>query len=273
MTFERFEGRKDVGSSRIRAQWVINHWPDAEIFVQGKEYDVVIYQKAYWVEHAKLFKGVKILDICDPDFLHWGYRTKEMIEEVDAITCPTEALAVVFRQFTDKPVYVVPDRVDMDALKKKKVHVGDAKRVVWFGYSTGFDMLGQAVYFLGKQGLDLLVVSDKPYTAQTGTKINVENIRWKEDTAFDNILLGDVMINPQSGKNKWRFKSNNKTLTAWALGLPVATNTEELEKFVTESARKEEVALRLKEIDEKWKVEYSVEDYKRIIEEIIKAKV
>jgi len=66
------EGRKDIGSSRIRGEWLANNCGDTEIFIQGKAYDVVIYQKAYWVEHAKLFKGIKILDLCDPDWLHWG---------------------------------------------------------------------------------------------------------------------------------------------------------------------------------------------------------
>ena len=72
LTFEQFHGRKDIGSSRIRAKWVINHWPEAEEFVFGQKYDVVIYQKAYWLEHAQEFKGLKILDICDADFLHCG---------------------------------------------------------------------------------------------------------------------------------------------------------------------------------------------------------
>ena len=52
LTFEQFYGRKDIGSSRIRAQWLVNHWPEAELFKMGEKYDVIIYQKVYWPENV-----------------------------------------------------------------------------------------------------------------------------------------------------------------------------------------------------------------------------
>ena len=64
LTFEQFHGRKNLGSSRIRGHWLIDNWDEVELFKQGKKYDFVIYQKAYFIEHAKIFKGIKILDLC-----------------------------------------------------------------------------------------------------------------------------------------------------------------------------------------------------------------
>ena len=89
LTFEQFHGRKNLGSSRIRGHWIIDNWQEAELFKQGQIYNIVIYQKAYFLEHAKVFKGLKILDLCDPDWLHWAYKVKEMIEYCDGITTST----------------------------------------------------------------------------------------------------------------------------------------------------------------------------------------
>lgn len=273
VTFEKFDGKKDIGSSRIRARWLCNYWDEAEVFVQGQKYDAVIYQKAYWVDHAKAFKGVKILDLCDPDFLHWGYRSVEMIEEVDMITTSTESLATQYKQFTDKPVICVPDRLDLAMFPDKKVHSGDAQYVVWFGYSSNFEMLSQAVPSIVKCGYRLIVISDKHFVPPTGYgKLEVENVKWTEGTAFDNILRGDIVINPQAKTNKWRFKSNNKTITSWALGLPVAEDGDALERLRSEAERQKESELRLKEVQERWDVRLSVEEYKKLITQIADSK-
>ena len=266
ITFEKYLGRKGIGSSRIRGHWLIKHWPEAEEFVQGKSYDVMIYQKAYWVEHAKSFKGIKILDLCDPDFLHWTFRTKEMIEEVDAVTTSTEALAEAYRAFTDKPVICIPDRIDLDEIQTHKYHLGKAKTVSWYGYSTNFDMLRPVVPFLKKFKFNLNVISNSGFTLPVGiTDVTLSNYPFNWDTIYQDLLDSDIVINPQSSRGKWRFKSNNKTILAWALGLPVATNIQDLQRFKDEEERKKEQALRLQEVKDKWDIKYSVEQYKQLI--------
>ena len=82
--FGNFHQKKDIGSSRIRGKWVIEHM-DAEEFVQGKKYDTIIFQKTYWKEMARVFKGVKILDICDPDWLD-GAEIINFCKDIDAVT-------------------------------------------------------------------------------------------------------------------------------------------------------------------------------------------
>lgn len=269
-TFSKFEGRKSgtTGSSKIRGDWVAKYWPEAEIFVPGVKYDAVIYQKAYHFEHAEAFKGVKILDMCDPDWMHWGYRIKQMIEACDAVTTSTSVLKEAVEQFAgNKPVIHVPDRIDLEKHKEKKIHIGDAKNIVWYGYSTNYDLLSAAVSVIAKFGLGLIVVSNSPYTLpmQYENKIELINYPWDYRNANSDIIKGDIVINPKSLKGRFRFKSNNKTIIAWALGMPVAHNADELEKFIPEEARKQESELRLKEVKEKYDVKLSVEQYKEII--------
>ena len=269
ITFEKHDGRTNIGSARIRAKWLAKYWEDCEIFQYGQKYDVVIYQKVYWPKHAKEFKGIKILDLCDPDFLHWGYQTIEMLAEVDAITTSSEALAEVFKNFTDKPVMCIPDRLDLAEHSGKKYHSGDAKSVVWFGYSTGYDMLKPVIHFIKKLDLDLICISDKPFLLpKAGDGIELINYPWNAKTVNHDILKGDIVINPQSLMGKWKFKSNNKTLTAWALGIPVAKDVEQLKEFMDGEARQKESNKRLQEIKDKWDIKISVKEFKKLIKQI-----
>ncbi len=276
LTFEQHLGRKDIGSSRIRAKWPIKYWnqagPDigtAELFRMGEKYDAVIFQKAYWPEYARAFKGIKILDLCDPDWMHWGGKIVEMIQEVDVITCSSQALAKQITRFTDKPVYVVNDRIDFEQVKRTKVHVGDMKTVVWYGYSQNFPMLESTLGAIKKLGLNLIVIADKTFALPSGMKgIEVTNYPWSADHWVDDLLRGDVVLNPRHSKGRFKYKSDNKTTMAWALGLPVAHNEEELKAFITEESRKKEAEVRTKQMRDEYDVKLSVIDMKEIIGEI-----
>lgn len=279
LTFEQFQGKKDIGSSRIRGHWIVKHWinagPDigpAEIYRYGAEYSAVIYQKAYFVEHARAFTGVKIFDLCDPDWLHWSYRTKEMLNEVDAVTCSSQALVEAVKKFTDKPVYLIPDRVDMSQVPSPKIHVGPTKTAVWFGYSHNFPILDSTIQGLSRRKLSLIVISEGIYAQPSAFNIEVTNLPFSSNFMSD-IQRGDILINPRHTKGKWKYKSENKTYIAWGLGMPVAHNAEELDQLMTEPARIAESALRLKEVNEKYRVEESVKEFKKIITDIAKNKV
>ena len=271
LTFEQFWGRKNIGSSRIRGRWLIKYWDKLEKFKVGEKYDAVIFQKAYWVDYAKLYKGIKILDICDADFMDWHYRIKELVDECDAVVTSTPALAKEMQIFIkEKPVICIPDRIDLEAHQEKKEHKGNAKWAIWFGYSTNFYLLQGIERHLQKLGLGLIVISDKNYTITGNYKVELLNIRWNEETLNENLLKGDIVLNPFSSKARWRFKSNNKTLTSWALGLPVATTPEELERFMSEEERKKEAIVKQKEIKEKWDIKLSIPAYEILINHIKK---
>lgn len=273
LSFEQMHGRKNIGSSRIRGKWLIKYWDKLEKFKIGKKSDFVIFQKAYWVEYAKLYKGIKILDICDPDFMDWHYRIKEQVDECDAIVTSTSALTEAMKIFIkNKPVICIPDRVDLEEHQEKKEHIGEAKWVVWFGYSTNFYLLQGIERHLQKLGLGLIVISNKSYNIIGNYKVKLLNIKWKEETLNENLLKGDIVLNPFSPRARWKFKSNNKTLTSWALGMPVATTPEELKKFMNEEERKKEAIIRLKEVKEKWDIKLSIPEYEDLISQIKKNK-
>ncbi len=283
LTFEQYHGKKNIGSSKIRCHWLIENWRkigknigDAEVFRMGKKYDAIIFQKAYFIEYAKAFKGIKILDLCDPDWLNWPYKMVEMMKEVDGITTSTQALADSVAKFTDTPVWYLPDRVNLDIIKRIKKHKGNgrAKSVVWYGYSQNFPMVKSAVPALKKENLNLSVISDQPFS-MPGWPENIElvNLFYNEEHVYNDIAQSDIVINPISNSAHWKYKSNNKTVIAWALGMPVAADDRELKKFLTEEGRIEEVNKRLKEVKEKYDVKISVKELKNIIIHLSKKKL
>lgn len=273
VTMEYFENRKrgSVGSSRIRGQWVIDA-SDGEIqsYKCGEKYDALIFQKAYWQEMVKEFNGIKIFDICDPDWLD-NRPVIEMIRYCDGVVTSTEKLAEQIRKFDigGKNVICIPDRLDFKWSEPvKQFHQGRATNAVWFGYQNNAHVLDSAIDGLAKRGIRLTVIADRAYHTCDSF------VLYDADTVNSEIVKHDLVILPKGGNADYRFqfKSNNKTIQSWALGMPVATNGEELDRFLSADERNKERELRLREVHEKWDVKVSADEYKKFIQLLIKQK-
>ena len=262
-----------VGSSRIRVKWPLHYWPEAEEFKIGKKYDAIIFQKAYFIDFMKVYDGVKILDLCDPDWME-GKPVVEAIELCDAVTVSSLGLFEYVEKITKKPVFYVPDRVDVVIHSQKKVHEGRAKSAVWFGYHHNQITIDAVIPTLKRLGLTLTVISDLPYYPQSSIEgvdklwitHNVKNIKFDSETINDELVAGgDFILNYRPETGKFRFKSDNKTLIAWALGMPVVRSSEDIERFMDPEERKREVEARQLEIAQKWTVDKSVAEYRNVI--------
>jgi len=271
ITMEYYDNRKEgsVGSSRIRADWVVEASKgEFEKYKVGEKYDVLVFQKAYWEEMAKEFKGIKLFDICDPDWLD-KRPVIEMIEQCDGVVTSTERLAEQIRKFDikGKPVLCIPDRLNFEWSKPiKTMHEGRAESVVYFGYANNAHVLDASLDGLKRRGLKLTCISDRPYHG------NDKFIPYESDSVNAEIIKHDIVLLPPAGSSDYRFqfKSNNKTIQSWALGMPVATNGEDLDRFLDPEERKKESELRLKEVHEKWDVKLSFEEYKKFINSLKK---
>ena len=274
LTMERMDNRRlnTVGSSRIRARWLLHYWPECEEYKIGKKYSFLIYQKVYWADMIKNFKGIQILDLCDADWLE-GKPVFEYVDMMDAVTTSTEALAVYIRKLRPKAfVQCVPDRIYIPEHKPiKKEHKGPIKSICWFGYHHNTHYLLTAFDELMKNNIKLTVIATNPYEAPLAyrDRFTIENVSWDYETLFKEVVKHDAVLMPApSGDEKGKYKSNNKTVQAWAQGMPVVATKDDLDRFMDPKEREKESKKRLKEVKDKWDVKYSVEDYREIIEKI-----
>jgi len=271
ITFEKKHGRRhgSIGSSIIRGQWIVNHWPEAELWTEGAKSDVMIFQKVYWPEMMKAYPGIKILDLCDPDWLTGELELVKISKLVDAITCSSKGLYDYVNKIVECPVRFIPDRLDLDFFDIKKEHSGKLQKVAWFGYGHNAKTVLPAVLpSLARIGVGLVVISNEDYFNDGGAyEVEIINKRFNWDTLKYDLINADIVINPQpfAINTRFKYKSDNKTWIANALGLPVADTLDDLEKMVDPDERIKVAEDKLKFIKENCDVKQSVKEFKDLI--------
>lgn len=272
-TMERFDNRmpNTVGSSRIRVRWLLPYWEEAEEYIIGKQYDVLIYQKVYWKDMMKAYKGIQILDLCDPDWLE-KKPVFEFIDLVDAVVTSSEPLAQYIRKLRPgKKVVCIPDRIYLpEHTNIKSSHSEQIKDVVWFGYYNNVHYLEKTFDQLMLKGIRLNIISDQPYTAPlTYRNLEINNIPYNYESLHSELIKYDaLLLPPPTDDVRGAFKSNNKVLTGMALGIPVIEVPEDFDRLATQETRIKEARMKRQEVETLWDVKLSVAQYKKLIAEI-----
>jgi len=267
--YSTFHNRPNTGSSRIRGDWLIKYWDEAEEFVHGRKYDAVIFQKIYDTKYVKEFDGIKILDMCDPDWTQLN-PVIETAKYCDAITVPTKGLQKFLQPKVGIPVVMIPDRHDLEWYKPKRKHTGKAKEVCWYGYSHNSHCLKSLRELLRKHDMRISIIGDEPVVLSSkGVEVKERYTKWKLETINKEIIKSDFVVMPGSRNPNWKYKSNNKTISSWALNMPVACDIPTFEKFLDPIERQKEADKRLQEVKDRWDVKYSVEEMKKLIKELI----
>ena len=281
-TFESFHGKKNIGSTNIRVHQLIKYWPEASLYKYGSNPNVLVFQKVYWlpdyrfVEH---FEGIKILDICDPDWLDNMYIART-VENCDGVVVPTVAMQKFIQQMTDKPVKVIKDRFDLEFVPKLKTHKNkDRLTAVWFGYHHNAEVLRYgAVKALEDMGMRLVIISDEDPAAWRWAndsekfKQSYKFLKYGEDSIYDRLQQFDICILPPDNSSRGMFKSENKTVKAQLAGLPVARSIDELETLVDNNKRNEVSQLYYKKAIKEYDVKISIQEYKELIDGLKKSK-
>ena len=219
---------KNSGSSRLRGDWLVKYWPQAELFEPRTIYDVLIFQKAGWVEWMELFCGITVYDACDPK-KNW----LTMAQLCDLATTSSQGLA---RELEN--ALFIPDRFDLDYFTLQKVHEARATEAVWFGYRKNIELLAPFLRPLNKLGIRLKTITDKPTDVGDVNLCFPNNPHDPDYSALNyELIQSDIVLNPPLHK----FKSENKTHHAWLLNLPVAKTPEEVETFLEPYSRNVEV--------------------------------
>lgn len=276
LTMEKYHNKRGVGSTKLRVHNLIKYWPEADLYKYGENPDVLIFQKVYCTEDYKYpthFKKLKILDICDPDWME-AALVKETIDGMDAVVVPTEPMQQFLKQLTDKPVVVIKDRFDLADFPPVMNHYRDTKRLVWFGYVQNAELLRYAMLTLERLGLNLTVISnDDPHAyrwaaSPEGYKSRYIFKKYDDKTIYKELQHHDICILPEGDRPQDRFKSENKTVMAQLLGLPVVRNIEELEEMSTPEARNKHIQSIYAKLRDEYDCKRSVDEYKSLIQQL-----
>jgi hypothetical protein len=263
---------KNGGSSYLRVDSLVANDAGFEKWVHGKAYDNLIFQKAYWLPMMQLFKGAKILDLCDPDWIMFDVDIRELGEHVHAITCSSDELTILLRSyFPDKIVEHVPDRLDLSAFPlPRKVHHGEARKAVWFGYThNAHETLPLLLPAIKEAGLQLSIIANLPYSEKDGIhELNPVFFQYGRSTVYKQIKEADILLNPRSDKAFYKYKSNNKSLVGWQLGLPVAVINEDVLRLMNPDERNREVSNMQPIVRNEYSIKKTADQYRSIINRI-----
>lgn len=276
-TFSQFHNKvPPTGSTNIRVNQLVKYWPEADIYKYGENPEVLVFQKVYIApdyQFPKNFKGIKILDICDPDWFNGKVNVRETIDAMSAVTCPTEHMAKFISQMTDKPVKVIKDRFDLELLPEPKRHFKTASTVLWFGYRHNIETLKPAMYLIDKYKMNLLIIAeDDPlaynWSADEDARKRYKFVKYNEDTVYTDMQGADFAVFPKGNRPEDAFKSENKTVKAQLAGLPVAIDTDTFEAYMKPENRQEWFDNNYVKIKEQYDVRNSVLEMKKLIEEL-----
>lgn len=277
-TFEAYHGKNGVGSTRLRAHNLIKNWPEADLYKYGENPDVMIYQKVYTTFDYKFqqhFKGLQILDICDPDWTQSpDIFIKETMDRMDAVVTPTVAMQEYLQQMTDTPIKVIKDRFDLTEFPKPKIHQGKAKTVVWFGYAHNAESIRFAIPSLESRGLNLIIVSDNDphcYRWANSSKDYEEKytyVKYTHPHVYKDIQQADLCIMMGGYRPLDIFKSENKTVISQLLGVPVVNDAEQLDGLMEAESRNKHIEAIYDKLKQEYDVNKSVSEYKELIKEI-----
>lgn len=281
-----------VASTRIRVTWPAKY---ADNFIVDPEESklfkcsVVVFQTRFDrpdINLAKRLKEKKIKIICDFTDPHWLHEyggslspeLKEMVELSDCVTLPTQQLAESFSKVFDKQTAIVKDRLDLSIYDKVKIHT-DKKdfRIVWHGSYGNLPSLELARKDLDKVGSDynitLVCVYDNSdaYEVKKFTNVKLETYEWTNEKVIEELLKSDISINPRF--DNWKsYKSNNKTITAWACGVPCVEYNfyEEIKRLLSTQVRNAE-SKELRDIVEKnYGIKDTVKEWDNIATSLVK---
>lgn len=268
---DRYHGKdQSSGSTFIRMKQLEKYWTNFSPYKYGEKPDVFIFQKVYntpdyrFPEH---YPGLKILDICDPDWLD-DVGIVDTCKYMDVVVVPTKAMQDFISQFHSH-VVIIPDRFDIDILPKPKEHTQTARTVAWFGYAHNSVLLKPAMHLIEELHLNLLMVSnDDPIADRWGVRKREDFykfVKYREETFYTELLNADFVVLPEGNRPVDLFKSNNKTVKVNLIGLPVARTADEVRLYMDAKERQLWFDNNYVKIKEEYDVRKSVEEYKNVI--------
>lgn len=238
---------ENTASARIRALWASKYWEECHLYTGVERVynaDVVVFQKAYYSEAIRAQardlhdRGIGVvLDLCDPVWRQGGRaQLTEMLGYCDFAVASTEPIREYLGRFV--PTHTIPDRLDLSTFPQRWSPLSHGvTQAAWYGYSANYDAVSEFLPHLQRLEMSLTTISDRPFPDG-----HVGFIPWSLDTVNDAVSRFDLVVNPKGSESRFKYKSDNKTVMARAMGIPVAVSVADLERLAVSSARLAESA-------------------------------
>ena len=231
-----------TASARFRAIWPAEHMRDVDIVtieeIQRTRAISPSYKNYIWikvfdleaVEHLAEHKKNVWWDLCDP--VHWfePMKARHMADLSTGIVFSNQALCDDFVKWygpTDK-AHVIVDRLKLEHYKRVKQHTETIKpRFIWFGAGQNrLSLYATLATFARLEAngvaLSVTIFDDKASEPwRISNTIPTYHATWALETENEVLADHDIAVLPPYPGPWGNVKSNNKTLTAWACGLPV----------------------------------------------------
>ena len=217
------KSNSDSASCRIRFYAFLNAMPEDvswHHYKKDKPFDVLYIQKAtdfsVKVAAKKAFKnGIPVIYDMDDIRKDWdskGYDS--IIKYSSAVTTDTEERALVIRQHTYKPVFVISDCVDYGVNSRVEYREFDAPKIVTFGHKSTAQYA--IPYFVGIPNITHIC------NEKIGGLGNF--YAWDKTSFIKTLKKHDVAF--LAHKNDWQSdcKSINRLLVCMSIGMPTVVS-------------------------------------------------
>lgn len=235
-------GPIEWGSARMRCYWPAKYMPDSTVVKFGEKipagYDVYVFQKLFDRNIAEQIRaaGSKIVwDMCDPT---WWFQPELVASElplVDALTFSCNALREDFvhwgktiKDEFPRSMMTISDRLELSHFEHRRYHIDtNPVRLIWFGLEFNrFALYGTMAVLerlvANRNNIELTIMDGAPdKIIQFTSALPVYHVRWELNKENEIIANHDIALLPPYPGAWGKVKSNNRSLTAWASGLPV----------------------------------------------------
>jgi glycosyltransferase involved in cell wall biosynthesis len=214
-------------------------------------------------------------DICDPAWWFSPEAAKPLADMVTGVVASNPGLAEDFTEWSGRACEMIPDRVELEHYPKQREHcAAKPVRLIWFGVSVNRVSLPGTWANLARlvangHDVGLTIMDNQPeFSLGMGNDVPTGYVRWGVETEAGVISSHDIALLPPYPGPWGRVKSNNKTLAAWACGLPVTNGLDyrDLEWLVSSHETRATLGRQgRKDVETMWQVERSAREWERLL--------
>ena len=275
--------------SRMRAYWPAEFIPGATVagwddIRAGRlpQADAYVFQKLVDVALMQRLRddgAIIVWDVCDPAWWFNPNDAEEAADAAHAVVASSRSLADDFTEWNGRSARYIRDRVLLSHFSRQVEHRDTSPvRLIWFGAGQNRVALHAAAANLSRlrangHAVTLTIFDDAPHVpvGYLESDMPIHYVRWALHQENEVLAAHDIALLPPYPGPWGAVKSNNKTLTAWAAGLPVSSGLtyDTLEQLVKLAALRQGTADdgRLT-VKHHYNVEQSAADWLALVEEL-----